>query len=141
MKHAGGRPRVEFDREGAVAAYEAGESVCAIARRIGVSAMSVFRELHRRGIKRERPVYQPKPSTHGLLKTHCKRGHPMIGENLYVRPSGGRVCKACRKLNEQDRASTLSLEDQYEALTPWEIKAMMREANARFVAALREARA
>lgn len=28
--------------------------------------------------------------------THCKRGHPFAGENLYIRPSdGGRRCRIC----------------------------------------------
>lgn len=30
-------------------------------------------------------------------KTHCKRGHPLSGENLYVIPSGGRTCRTCRR--------------------------------------------
>jgi hypothetical protein len=34
-------------------------------------------------------------------KTHCKRGHPLKGENLiiWIRPDGGigRQCKACRR--------------------------------------------
>ena len=30
-------------------------------------------------------------------KTHCKRGHPLSGDNLYIDPStGGRVCRVCR---------------------------------------------
>lgn len=28
-------------------------------------------------------------------KTHCKRGHPLSGENLHVNKDGGRVCRAC----------------------------------------------
>ena len=28
----------------------------------------------------------------------CKRGHPLSGENLYVNPSGSKVCIQCRKL-------------------------------------------
>lgn len=31
-------------------------------------------------------------------KTHCPRGHPYAGPNLYVRPDGtGRGCRACRR--------------------------------------------
>lgn len=33
-------------------------------------------------------------------QTHCKRGHPLSGENLYVNRKGLRVCKACRKLHK-----------------------------------------
>lgn len=29
-------------------------------------------------------------------KTHCKRGHPLSGDNLYIKPDGsGRNCRAC----------------------------------------------
>lgn len=28
-------------------------------------------------------------------KTHCKRGHPLEGENIYKKPGGGRQCKIC----------------------------------------------
>lgn len=30
-------------------------------------------------------------------KTHCKRGHPLSGANLYVRPNGYRKCRACAR--------------------------------------------
>lgn len=37
------------------------------------------------------------------VKTHCKRGHELSGDNLYVNPCGGRrVCIACRR--EYDNA-------------------------------------
>lgn len=35
-------------------------------------------------------------------QTHCKHGHPLIGENLYIRPNGNRSCVECcrtRSLN------------------------------------------
>ena len=34
-------------------------------------------------------------------QTHCKRGHPLSGENLYVRPDGRplRECLTCRREN------------------------------------------
>ena len=29
---------------------------------------------------------------------HCKRGHPLLGENLYINPRGGRrVCRTCQR--------------------------------------------
>lgn len=31
---------------------------------------------------------------HGT-ETHCPYGHPYSGENLYVKPSGGRECRTC----------------------------------------------
>lgn len=29
-------------------------------------------------------------------KTHCPQGHPYSGDNLYIRPGGGRVCRECK---------------------------------------------
>lgn len=31
-------------------------------------------------------------------KTHCFRGHPLFGNNLYIDSKGGRVCKICQKI-------------------------------------------
>jgi hypothetical protein len=28
-------------------------------------------------------------------RSHCRRGHPLVGDNLYVRPTGSRVCRTC----------------------------------------------
>jgi hypothetical protein len=28
--------------------------------------------------------------------THCPQGHPYAGDNLYLNPQGGRVCRSCR---------------------------------------------
>lgn len=36
-------------------------------------------------------------------KTHCKRGHPLAGENLYVGSVGLRVCRTCKR-DEKRRA-------------------------------------
>lgn len=30
-----------------------------------------------------------------VAKTHCKYGHPLSGQNLYVPPSGTRKCRTC----------------------------------------------
>lgn len=30
--------------------------------------------------------------------THCRRGHPYGGENLYVTPEGKRSCKECNRI-------------------------------------------
>ena len=37
------------------------------------------------------------------FKTHCKRGHSMAGENLYVSPRGRRKCRACHFINRDIR--------------------------------------
>jgi len=36
----------------------------------------------------------------GVKRTHCKRRHPLRGDNLYVSPRGTRSCKACRKASK-----------------------------------------
>jgi hypothetical protein len=41
---------------------------------------------------------------HHAKKTHCPKGHPYSGKNLYVTPStGDRLCRACQK--EQHRVN------------------------------------
>lgn len=32
------------------------------------------------------------------IASECKRGHPLSGENLYVRPNGKRACMECRRM-------------------------------------------
>ena len=34
-----------------------------------------------------------------LDKTHCKHGHPLSGENLYVHTFKGRTYRACKECN------------------------------------------
>lgn len=34
-------------------------------------------------------------------QTHCLRGHPLSGDNLYLNPRGIRVCKQCRRIHKQ----------------------------------------
>lgn len=36
-------------------------------------------------------------------KTHCKRGHELSGENLYVCPEGRRHCKSCTRAKQRMR--------------------------------------
>ena len=35
------------------------------------------------------------PSARNALKTHCAKGHPLDGENLYVTPKNQRECRIC----------------------------------------------
>lgn len=37
----------------------------------------------------------------GQKKTHCRRGHPYAGANLYVTPAGKRHCRTCGRENAQ----------------------------------------
>lgn len=52
----------------------------------------------RYGTRRENVQDMIKHRGHpNALKTHCKWGHPLSGDNLYVSPSNGqRCCRACR---------------------------------------------
>lgn len=46
----------------------------------------------------ERPVNINKPVPRkgfGGKRTHCRRGHPLEGDNIYPKPNGGRQCKIC----------------------------------------------
>lgn len=38
-----------------------------------------------------------------VRKTHCIHGHPFSGENLYLRPDGGRACRTCQQTARQVR--------------------------------------
>ena len=35
------------------------------------------------------------------MQTHCIHGHPLSGDNLITRPSGGRKCKTCQRAAER----------------------------------------
>lgn len=37
------------------------------------------------------------PSALCAQKTECKNGHPLQGDNLYIKPSGERCCRTCRR--------------------------------------------
>jgi len=37
-----------------------------------------------------------------LSRTHCKRGHPLSGENLFITSGGSRGCKECRRIHSRD---------------------------------------
>ncbi|PXH62351.1 HNH endonuclease signature motif containing protein [Klebsiella variicola] len=35
-------------------------------------------------------------------KSHCKRGHPLNGENLHITPLGARQCKECMRMHARN---------------------------------------
>lgn len=42
--------------------------------------------------------------THSMSsRTHCARGHAFTERNTYKRPSGGRYCRECHRLDERER--------------------------------------
>ena len=56
--------------------------------------------------RRQKRKANPSPfgkgkTSHCALKTHCPKGHPLSGENLYVQPNGGRVCRTCSRAKVQ----------------------------------------
>lgn len=44
------------------------------------------------------------PPARNHRKTHCKRGHPLRGKNLYVNPRGSRICRKCQLMHGRSRA-------------------------------------
>lgn len=44
-----------------------------------------------------------------LFQTHCKRGHPLASEHLYVTPSGKRRCRTCEVNVSRERRLSLKL--------------------------------
>lgn len=49
------------------------------------------------GTKRDNTMDMVSKKRHHLnRKTHCVRGHPLSGDNVYVDPNGYRNCKACK---------------------------------------------
>lgn len=46
---------------------------------------------------------------HNVIKTHCPANHPYTPENTYIRPRGGRTCRACKRARwHRDAAETNS---------------------------------
>ncbi|MFE0326316.1 HNH endonuclease [Streptomyces sp. NPDC058960] len=43
------------------------------------------------------------PTAVNARKTHCRRGHGLDGDNLYVKPDGRRVCVTCRRERDRDK--------------------------------------
>lgn len=41
------------------------------------------------------------PAADNSAKELCQEGHPLEGDNLYVEPSGGRICKTCRRVTHK----------------------------------------
>lgn len=46
-------------------------------------------------------VMRGDPGAYLRVKTHCKRGHELTAENVYVTPTGSRSCRACKRLRGQ----------------------------------------
>jgi hypothetical protein len=40
---------------------------------------------------------------HNRDATHCRLGHPLEGDNLYISPRGGRFCRICARRRDEAR--------------------------------------
>lgn len=51
-----------------------------------------------------RPYSPHRSENHrNAVKTHCKRGHPLSGKNLWVRDTGARICLTCKRARQRRR--------------------------------------
>ena len=46
------------------------------------------------------------PASRNAVKTHCEHGHPLSGNNLFVRRDGRRRCRTCERVSQQRLRST-----------------------------------
>jgi hypothetical protein len=58
---------------------------------------------------RENTLRGVAPSAQHYRQTHCFRGHPFAGKNLYVNPRGARYCRTCNRIRDKQRRSSGSV--------------------------------
>ena len=51
--------------------------------------------------RRENILRGESPTAQHARQTHCKNGHPLSGDNLYLHPKGSRVCLTCKRAYER----------------------------------------
>ncbi|WP_079154378.1 HNH endonuclease signature motif containing protein [Streptomyces subrutilus] len=61
-----------------------------------------FNPEHLEAVTQKENVRRGNAGKNSSDKTHCPQGHPYAGDNLYRKPSGGRVCRTCT--NDQKRS-------------------------------------
>lgn len=52
------------------------------------------------------------------LKTECKRGHPLYGENLYITSQGRRACRICNRASKRKHDEKRRRARKEQALAP-----------------------
>jgi len=52
---------------------------------------------HLEPVEHRENIRRGEVGTHYREKTHCPQGHAYIGENLYIRPTGDRECRECKR--------------------------------------------
>jgi hypothetical protein len=71
-----------------------GGSVCRLCRNINAAKVRATRKANGLTSNGAVPVVvKARPP----LMMECRRGHPLAGDNLYVRPDGKRCCRICRR--------------------------------------------
>lgn len=65
------------------------------------------------------------------MATHCKHGHPLTGENLYVSPQGLRQCITCRRKRhlryyEANRAAAIKRANDWKHAHPERMREITR---------------
>ena len=80
--------------------HECGTKLCVNPAHLSVLSPSEHSSIHASGRSAKGRKLTP--------ATHCKRGHEFTPENTYVRPSGKRICKACRLVRNRRFDATRS---------------------------------
>lgn len=52
---------------------------------------------HLEPVTQQENIRRGNGGAHWAAKTHCPKGHPYEGDNVYINPKGSRECKACRR--------------------------------------------
>ncbi len=52
---------------------------------------------HIEAVSHKENVRRGRAGANWAAKTHCPKGHPLSGDNLYVDPRGKRCCRLCRR--------------------------------------------
>jgi hypothetical protein len=74
---------------------EQGHGYASIGKIINATGWSVLRVMKANGMEgKSLPI-------ENSAKTHCKHGHPFLGDNLFVRSDGARGCMKCRQIADQ----------------------------------------
>jgi hypothetical protein len=89
-----------------IAAVNAGVSRKDAAERFGISDVRVSQILKDAGFSSELSATEA-ASAARTARTHCKKGHPLFGENLRINSNNARVCIQCEQLNRVARRAKL----------------------------------
>lgn len=55
--------------------------------------------------RRENTLRGVNPPATNAAKTHCLRGHPFSGDNVYIGANGGRYCRECNRIRARKAAA------------------------------------